>query len=392
MKRCIIQSIIVILCVLLTGLVAIAQEGKIDRITVHSPSLEGNLFKDSPDRGVIIYLPPSYDNDPGMRYPVVYLLHGYTGNDMLWTGGSYISNGNIKDWMKIWINDGKVKEMILVMPNSYNVFRGSMYINSIATGKWADYIAKDLVEYIDSHYRTLPQRESRAIIGHAMGGYGGMTLGMDYPDVFGCMGSLAGLLDMNSYPTRINWAFAQGARLKNLSDFYSQSVFDVELSIAMSAALSPNPDKPPFYADFPWEYDESNNLKQNQAVWDRFLARDVLKRIPSNIETLKRMRAIYIDCDTLDQRFNFIIDARLVRDELQRLDIPHQYEEFSGNHTCCVMNSTGNALEVFSKAMSFEMLTGVEPKGKLTTTWGQIRQKGAPIAHENDPEKMLLVR
>ena len=119
MKRRIIQSIIVILCILLIGLVAIAQDGKIVSITVHSPSLEGNLFKDSPDRDVTIYLPPSYDNDPGMSYPVVYLLHGYTVNDMYWTGGCYISNGNIKDWMKIWINDGKVKEMIHIFIQSY---------------------------------------------------------------------------------------------------------------------------------------------------------------------------------------------------------------------------------------------------------------------------------
>jgi len=371
MKRRIIQLAVTIFCILLIGLVAIAQDGKILRTTVHSPSLEGNLFKDSPDRNVTIYLPPSYDTDPGMSYPVVCLLHGYTVTDVYWTGGNYISNGNIKDWMKSWLKDGKVKEMILVMPNSYNTLQGSWYTNSVATGNWGDFIAKDLVQYIDSHYRTLRQRESRAVIGHSMGGYGGMTLGMDYPDVFGCMGSLAGLLDMNNYPTRINWAFAQGARLKNLSDFYSQS-FDVQLSIAMSAALSPNPDKPPFYADFPWEYDESNNLKQNQAVWDKFLARDVLKRIPSNVESLRRMKAIYIDCGTSDE-FNVIVDAWLVRDELQSLGIPNHYEEFSGNHICCFMNSTGNALEVFSKAMSFEILTGVEPKGKLTTTWGEIR-------------------
>jgi S-formylglutathione hydrolase FrmB len=86
------------------------------------------------------------------------------------------------------------------------------------------------------------------------------------------------------------------------------------------------------------------------------------------------MRAIYIDCGTSDD-FNFIVDSRLVRDELQNLGIPHQYEEFSGNHLCCFMNSTGNALEVFSKAMSFDVLTGVEPRGKLAAAWGEIKYK-----------------
>lgn len=123
-------------------------------------------------------------------------MHGYTGNNNLWTGGSYIS-GNILNSMKSWLKSGKVKEMILVMPNSYSKLQGSFYTNS-ATGKWADYIVEDLVEHIDSNYRTLPQRESRGVIGHSMGGYGGMKLGMLYPGVFGCMGGMAGVYDLET--------------------------------------------------------------------------------------------------------------------------------------------------------------------------------------------------
>jgi S-formylglutathione hydrolase FrmB len=257
------------------------------------------------------------------------------------------------------------------MPNSYNRLQGSGYTNSSTTGKWADYIAEDLVEYIDNKYRTLPQRESRAVIGHSMGGYGGMNLGMNYPDVFNCMGSMAGLLDLTQYPVRISWAYAQAAKLKNLSDFYSQP-YDVRAAITMSAGFCPNPDRLPFYADFPWERDASNKLVKNEEVWDRFMEHDILTRLEENASALLNMGAIYTDCGTSDG-FNFLVDLRRIRDELQRLGVPHHYREFSGDHTCCVMTSTGEALEVFSNAMAFEMLVGVEPAGKLATAWAMIR-------------------
>src|SRR5690348_15511213 len=59
--------------------------GKVERITVHGKSLEGNLEGDSPDREVLVYLPPSYFGDQARRFPVVYLLHGYGGHDTTFT-------------------------------------------------------------------------------------------------------------------------------------------------------------------------------------------------------------------------------------------------------------------------------------------------------------------
>src|ERR1700761_1175467 len=60
--------------------------GKVERIKVHGKSLEGNLEGDSADRDVSIYLPPSYASERNRRYPVIYLLHGYTDSDDLWFG------------------------------------------------------------------------------------------------------------------------------------------------------------------------------------------------------------------------------------------------------------------------------------------------------------------
>lgn len=358
------------LYLLLIGLIAVAQEGSIVRETVYSPSLEGNLLGDSPRRQVTIYLPPGYDDGDNLAYPVVYLLHGYTGNNNLWTGGSYIS-GNILNSMQSWLGSGKVKEIILVMPNSYNRLWGSYYTNSTATGNWADFIARDLVQYIDSNYRTLPQRESRAVIGHSMGAYGGLKLGMLYPDVFACMGGMAGNYDLEEQMNSNQGTFAYVSNIKDWTQFNSLG-WQTKYFIAKAAAYAPNPDNPPFYCDFPFVYtdDKPRKIVKNPEIYDKFMEHDILRMAEAQIDILLNARAIYIDCGTGD---NNIGVARTIHNKLNSFGVDHVYKEFSGDHLCCVMTSTGNALEVFSNAMAFDMLVSVEPMSKLATTWATIK-------------------
>ena len=168
---------------------ATTKEGKFERIKVHGKSLEGNLEGDSPDRDVSIYLPPSYATDRNRRYPAVYLLHGYTNSDEGWFGpgvksGFQSAGTTLPAVADNSIVGGAAREMILVMPNAYTVYQGSMYSNSVTTGDWEGYITHDLVAYIDTHYRTIPQRTSRGLAGHSMGGYGAIRLAMKYPDAF----------------------------------------------------------------------------------------------------------------------------------------------------------------------------------------------------------------
>lgn len=360
-------STIVILSLFLSCLPVVAQEGRVIRETVYSPSLEGNLFGDSANREVTIYLPPGYDEGDNLAYPVVYLLHGYSVNNNWYVSGTSFP------LMDSWLKSNKVKEMIIVMPNSHNRFLGSWYTNSVTTGGWADYIVKDLVHYIDSHYHTLPQRESRAIIGHSTGGYGAMAFGLGYPDVFSCIGSISGVLDMSRWLSILSSACAYASTLKNLSDFDSQGILG-RLAIACSVAFCPNPDRPPFYCNFPWELDESNSVVKNESAYNRFMGHDIPTRLADSLEVLLSMREIYIECGIRDE-VGLISDLRLAHDELQRLNVPHYYHEFDGNHTSHVMINLGDALEVFSKAMSFEMLVSVEPTGKLAVTWGKIRSR-----------------
>src|ERR1700719_122990 len=162
---------------------AAVKTGTVERIKVHGKSLEGNLEGDSPDRDVSIYLPPSYAIDRTRRSPVVYLLHGYTDSDDRWFGlkPSFINLPAVTDKA---LASGSVRQMILVMPNAYTAYQGSMYSTSVTTGDWDRYVSEELVSYIDSHYRTIAQLASRGLAGHSSGGYGAIRIGMKHPEVF----------------------------------------------------------------------------------------------------------------------------------------------------------------------------------------------------------------
>ena len=154
--------------------------GTIEHITVHGKALEGNLEGDSPDREVTVYLPPSYASDQARRFPVIYLLHGYGGRDDTFTERL----AKLAASADTLAGAQGFSEPIVVTPNAYSLHKGSMYSSSPTTGDWERFIADDLVSYMDSHYRTLADRKSRGLAGHAMGGYGAIRIGMKRPDVF----------------------------------------------------------------------------------------------------------------------------------------------------------------------------------------------------------------
>ena len=98
-------------------------KGKLERIKIHGKSLEGNLLGETADPEVSIYLPPSYSTDRNRRYPVVYLLHGYTNTDLGYFGSDGRKLHLIAE--RVFASGG-AREMILVMPNAMNAFGGSM--------------------------------------------------------------------------------------------------------------------------------------------------------------------------------------------------------------------------------------------------------------------------
>ena len=142
-----------------------------------------HFFSDSlnEQRAFNLILPLDYENSTG-RYPVLYLLHGYTGDNSNWTLLTNLSG-----------YAGRYR-LIIVMPDGSN----GWYVNSATDpkAKFEDYIIKDIIPYVEKHYRTIPLRRARAIGGLSMGGYGAMFLGLKHPDLFAAVGALSGAPDV----------------------------------------------------------------------------------------------------------------------------------------------------------------------------------------------------
>lgn len=346
MKYCIVT-----LFALAWSFTSVAQtslKGSVQRIKVHSRNLEGNLAGDSPDRDVSIYLPPSYKKDAKRRYPVIYFLHGFTDNDAKWYG-----------FEKHWINmpliadsifsAAAAKEMIIVTPNGFNRFEGSMYSNSVTTGNWEDFIAYELVNYMDAHYRTIAKASSRGLAGHSMGGYGSMRIGQNHPEVFS---SLYLLSPCCLAPTS-NIAYNQGIEkmigsVKTFDDVKNADFF-TKIIFACSAAWSPNAANPPLYIDLP-----SKDSAKQAMVEAKWSANKPLVTLHQHIPELKKIHAIAFDAGDKDEEIAHSI--KLLDSTLKQYRIDHTYEEYEGDHVNRIAERIETKmLPFFSEKLSFDM-------------------------------------
>lgn len=308
-------------------------------IKVHSVALEGNLEGESPDRDVIVYLPPDYNANPGKRYPVVYALHGYSISNTQWT-----QEIHTPQTIEGAFATG-TKGMIVVLPNSQTLHNGSMYSNSPTVGDWEDFIAHDLVAYIDSHYRTIPDRASRGLAGHSMGGYGTTRIGMKYPDVFGALYIMS--------PCCMSAREAPPADLSQKLEAVKTQDEAVKLdwfaraTMATAAAWSPDPKNPPLYLDLPTKA----GVVQPD-VLAKWAANAPLAMIDQYIPNLRRYRAIAIDVGDQD---GLNVDTQKLHAVLDSYGIANSFELYSGTHTSAVADRFQNhVLPFFDKALVFD--------------------------------------
>jgi S-formylglutathione hydrolase len=331
-----------------TKLVAQSPKGITQRIKIHSKLLEGNLSGDSPDRYMSVYLPAGYSNAPKKRYPVVYFLHGYTDDDAKVYGFK-------KHWMvlpsvldTVFAQD-PAHEMIFVTPDAYTRFQGSMYSNSATTGNWEDFIAKEVVEYMDTHYRTISKKEGRGLSGHSMGGYGALRIGEKNPDVFSAVYLLSPCC-LNSSPMDINAvpsSYMRADSIKTIGAF-EQSDFLTKALFASAAAWSPNPNNPPFYVDLPVK--DGQFQPHVLRKWD---ANRPLNNLDQYITHIKKLKAIGFDAGNKDTGIAESIKTLDI--ELNKYKIPHTFEIYEGDHINRVAKRIeGPMFKFFTTHLKFE--------------------------------------
>lgn len=300
--------------------------GTLLHITIHSGSLEDNLLGDSPERAVSVYLPTGYFTDTLQRYPVLYLLHGWSSDNDAWFGtsiGNLYGGLDVSKLMDQKINEGSISPMIIVAPNGNNSYSGCWYTNSSVSGNWEDFIVNDLVTYVDNHFRTLTKAESRGIAGHSMGGFGAISIALKHPDIFNAVYSLsAGDLVFDDLPVIFEDEFIAAAFAENFDD---QSI-DVKLIISQAVAYAPHAGALPFPADLP--VDRDGNLIES--VWETWLLHDPVSFLSNYLNNPSQLSAIQFDCGSDDMVLPINTDFS---EKLTTFGIDHIYETYDGDHT-----------------------------------------------------------
>jgi len=301
--------------------------------TFASQALQDNPLADPHLRELAIYLPPGYSSGHD-RYPVVYLLAGYAGS---WR--SYLNwrpwEQSLQHRLDRLIGSGKVRPLILVLPDAFTRYGGSQYLNSSAMGRYQDYLL-EIVQWVDEHFRTIPERESRAVAGKSSGGFGAFHAVLRFPDTFGLLADHSGDKDfakcygpdLLKLPALLE-RFDVDAVLRDPYAHHpkDQSFFDLMNIAAMAAAYSPDPEAP---LGFRWPVDPHTGQIIPE-IWARWKSFDPVELVEAHKSTLAQLRLYYMDCGNRDEYY-LHLGSRLLSQRLKRASVAHSYEEFEGGH------------------------------------------------------------
>jgi len=318
----------------LSYLLRIAGTLRIDRI--ESAALAGNPLGDPADRPLPVYLPPGYDPDGSPRYPVLYCLHGYTGDAAALVSARPWET-NVVQWMDRLIAAGTMPPAILVIVDGFTRLGGSQYVDSIHNGDYATYVIRDVIGHVDANYRTIAHAGGRAVLGKSSGGFGALHLTMTHPQTFSAFASHSGdtyfrYAHPSSFPDvqRTLEGFdsieafvtAFEAKPKRPQPWYAT----MEM-LGYGAAYSPAAARA-FAIDLPFDA-KTGELRAD--VFDRWLAFDPVERVPASRDALAGLRLRYVDCGRRDE-YGLDIGARVFTQRVRDLGLEVRHEEFDDDH------------------------------------------------------------
>lgn len=314
--------------------------------TIYSKHLE-NSFGENPNREVAVYLPPGYHSQADKTYPVIYFLHGFTGDHQV-----LVDKAEILDYA---IARGRIRPFIMVCSNQKTTYEGSFYSNSGVFGNWEDFTVKDVVAHVDKKYRSIPSPQSRGITGHSMGGYGALKIAMRYPEVFSTVYAISpgALTIVREYGPNSN-TFKELSTI-NTWEALNKTYFG-RVMVAFGRSWSPNPNKAPFYCDFPFEY-QDDELIVHQEVLQKWYDHMPLHLIDKYLENLQQLRAIKLDWGR-NAGDRFTIQCDMFSQRLENVGITHFAEEYIGTHVSGIYTKTGRipqqVLPFFDEYLDFE--------------------------------------
>lgn len=313
------------------------KRGRVVQPVLTSKLLVDNPLGDPADRVTPVYLPPSYEETSARRYPLILALTGFTGTGRMLLNEDWFEP-NLPERLDRLIEDGRMGEAIVAMPDCATRYGGSQYIDSEATGPYGRYAAVDVVEWADREFRTIPRREARGVFGKSSGGFGSFRMAVDFPEVFSAFACHSGDMAFEycylpKFPDALRYLWKHEITPKTFLETYrgitdrSDEYLALLDKLAMASCYSPNPEAELGF-DLPFDLATGEPI---EGVWERWLAHDPVRMIPKRLDALREQSVIFLDCGTKDEWF-LDIGARIAAAAMRSHGLEVIHEEFDAGH------------------------------------------------------------
>ena len=312
-------------------------DGALTLDPIESPAIAGNPLGDPSRRLLGVYTPPGYDEGGSTVYPVLYLLHGYSG-DLAASIGSRPWEPNVVQRIDRLIRGKKMPPAMLVIVDGNTRLGGSQYVDSIHNGAYATYVVRDVLQHVDENFRTVARAEGRGVLGKSTGGFASLHLTMNYPGHFIAFASHSG--DSYFRVCQVQGLLRAARTLEKYDGFEafvvafegknkpSNEEFSTMEMLAYAAAYSPAAARA-FAIDFPVDI-KTGAFRDD--VWARWLAYDPAEQIPKKKAELTALRLRFIDCGRRDE-YGLDVGARVMTERIRDLGLDCVHEEFDDDHS-----------------------------------------------------------
>jgi S-formylglutathione hydrolase FrmB len=311
-----------------------APAGAVRTLWLDGASLKGNMLGDPTLRRIDVYIPAGQD---GAGLPLLFDLVGFTAGGPAHTNWKAFDE-SVPERADRLIASGEMPPVVIAFPDCFTRLGGNQYVNSIAMGAWADFLTREAVPFVE---RALGCGGAgrRGVFGKSSGGYGAMLHAMTCADVWSAAACHSGdmgfeLCYLPEMPALLRALAPHGGSIEGFIRAFEGAKkprgdhTHALMTLAMAATYDPDPAA---FLGIRLPVDlQTCELIDNH--WSQWAAWDPVRIVDSHADALRSLKALYFDCGDVDQ-YNLVYGARRLHRALDRLAVPHRYEEFPDNHS-----------------------------------------------------------
>jgi enterochelin esterase-like enzyme len=308
--------------------------GTVKRLTLDSKVLQSNMLGDPTERVIDVYVPAGHD---GRGLPLLVDSVGFTAGGPAHTNWKNFGE-NVPERLDRLIAEDAMPPCVVAFPDCFTKLGGNQYINSAAVGRWADFLIEECVPFVERTF-ACGGNGKRGLFGKSSGGYGAIAHALLYPDFWAAAACHSGdmafeLAYLPEFPRLLRkLAKCDNSIQKWLEGFYAarktkdDDIHDL-MTLAMCATYDPDPSAY-WGVRLPVTFDTCEVIAER---WQNFLNWDPCVMAEARGEGLKKLKGLWIDCGDVDQ-YNLVYGARRLHRTLEKIGVPHAYEEFADNHS-----------------------------------------------------------